>query len=118
MRFLEDPPATLANELMKRLAGPMQPRATQDFFNALTRVKPLGIVHVGLLLRSQPLAMPLYFVGQILRLIREWEKENKQAIQVRSQLGEMSFAEWILSIRLSQVMCCTRKFSRASLRWP
>jgi len=102
MRFLVDPPPSLADELMARLAGPMQPRATQDLINALTRVKPLGIVHVGMLLRSQPLALPLFFVGQILRLLREWERENKQAIQVRSGLGDTSFADWILSMRLPQ----------------
>lgn len=102
MRFLNDAPESVADDLMKRLGGPMLPRATEDVINALGRIRPKGILSVISLIRAQPLAMPTYFVRQILALVRDWEKENKQAIRVRSHLGETSFAEWILSIRLPQ----------------
>jgi hypothetical protein len=80
----------------------MQPRATQDVINALSRIRPKGILSAISLITGQPLAMPINFVGQVLALLREWEKENGQKIRVRSPIGDMAFADWIMSIRLQQ----------------
>src|SRR5665213_232571 len=102
MRFLNDAPASLADEIMKRLTGRMQPKAMEDVINALARVRPTGVPSIISLITAQPLGMPIYFVGKALSLLRDWEKENHLKIRVRSGLGDMSFAEWIMSVRLSQ----------------
>ncbi|MCF3947840.1 hypothetical protein, partial [Acidiphilium iwatense] len=102
MRFIEDAPESLVDELMKRLDSPMQPRAMQDVIRALGGVRPKGIEALISLIISQSLAMPIYFVGQVLTLLRDWERESQQKIRVRTALGDVSFEDWILSARLGQ----------------
>jgi hypothetical protein len=102
MQFLPDAPESLINEIMKRIQGTMQPKAMQDAINALARVKQGGLLSIAALVAANPGMLPAYHLAQFLGLLKIWEQDNNQTLMARSNLGETSFAEWILVLRLPQ----------------
>ena len=102
MRFLTDAPHSLIDEILRRMRGQMQPRATEDAINALARVRLTGVPSIVGLILDQPRLLPAYHLARALRLIKEWGKETHLKLKVRSGYGETSFEEWILLTRLPQ----------------
>lgn len=102
MESLPDAPASLADDILKRLTGRMQPKAMQDVIYALARVRPTGVPSIISFVSTQALRMPMLFVQQSLALLREWEKEHNLKIGVRGAPGDLPFAQWILSLRMPQ----------------
>ncbi len=91
MRFLDRAPASLLPEIRVRIRGVMQPKAMQDVVNALSRIKPAGIMFLIEQIVSAPHAFPAYHLGLVLRLLPEWESENKSTIRLQTGMGDMSF---------------------------
>lgn len=102
MQSLPDAPASLTDDILKRLTGRMQPKVMQDVIYALARVRPTGMQSIISFIHAQARVVPIYFVRQTLALLREWEQEQQRKIRVRFGTGDMPFAEWILSLRLPQ----------------
>jgi hypothetical protein len=102
MQFLTDAPDSLEREILKRIRGPMQPKVTQDVINSLAQVCPTGFQSIVGLIANAPLQLPTYHLNQALRLLKEWDRETRLKIVVKSTFGETSFEEWILLTRLAQ----------------
>jgi hypothetical protein len=102
MRFLTDAPEALVTDILKRIQGTMQPKAMEDVINALARVRSIGVQSIVRLIVQHPLQLPTYHLAQALRLLKEWEKETHLKITVKSPLGDTSFEEWVLRIRVAQ----------------
>lgn len=96
MRFLEKAPPSLINELWRRLGGPMQPKAMQDFLNAVATVHPEGVASVVRFIAEQPDVLPAYHLHQAIRLYNEWRKKVGADLSIR--FGDevaQSFPQWI-----------------------
>ena len=96
MRFLDQAPAFLPDELLRRLGGPMQPKAMQDVLNAMARVYPTGVAAIVRFVSQQPDALPAYHVAQAVRLYEAWREKFGGQLIVKPPDGEaVSFSRWI-----------------------
>jgi nucleoside phosphorylase len=96
MRFLDQAPASLPNELSKRLGSPMQPKAMQDVLNAMAKAYPTGIPAIVQLVSQQPDSLPAYHIAQALRLYEAWRERLGGQLFVQLPTGEsLSFSRWI-----------------------
>jgi nucleoside phosphorylase len=96
MRFLDQAPASLPDELWKRLGSPMQPKAMQDVLNAIAKAYPTGIPAIVQFVAEQPDAIPAYHIAQAVRLYEAWRERFGGQLVVRSLTGEsLTFSQWI-----------------------
>jgi nucleoside phosphorylase len=96
MRFLDQSPASLIDELMKRLGSPMQPKVTQDVLNAMETVYPTGVPIIIQLVSQQPNNFPVYHIAQTLRLYRAWRERSGSQSMIQLTTGEsIEFSRWI-----------------------
>jgi hypothetical protein len=102
MRFLIDPPASLADEIWKRVRGTMRPKAMHEVIAALARFDPRSILHILGGVSGQLLAFPTYHLNQFLNILREWEAKFHFHFMARTERGDLSLSEWLLTQRLSR----------------
>ncbi len=97
MRFLEQAPASLVQELWRRLGSPMQPKAMQDVLNALATVYPEGVASIVKFIAEQPNALPSYHLAQAVRLYNEWRKKLGAELRVAAlpTRETVPFPRWI-----------------------
>ena len=96
IRFLEQAPASLIQELWSRLGSPMQPRAMYDILNGLAAVYPGGVVSIVMYICEHPNALPSYHLAQALRIYDKWRRKIGGSLQVRLPTGETQpFERWI-----------------------
>lgn len=109
MGFLENPPASIIGELIQRLAGPMQPKTTQDLFNALSRTFPLGMLAIVRLFVEQPNAWSAFHVRQVIGLYQDWRNKGGNEIVVRQGANQAAtFPHWM------GTYCALRKWEGGS----
>lgn len=101
MRYLENPPEHLADEIWSRIQGTMQPKAMQDVLEAVARIKPNGVPSIVTFFVDQAGALPSYHVAQIVRLYNEWQRRTSLQLVVRTPMGDMPFAEYALLSNLA-----------------
>ena len=103
MRFFNNAPASLPNDLLSRLGSPMQPKAMQDVLNAIARVYPTGLPTIVQFVSQQPDALPAYHIAQALRLHEAWRGRFGGQLSVNLPTGESRpFSHWI-------AMLCARR---------
>jgi hypothetical protein len=101
MRYLEDPPEFLANEIWSRIRGVMQPKAMQDVLEAVAKVNPNGMPSIVRFFVDQAGALPSYHVAQIVRLYSEWQKRTSLNLFVRTPKGDLPFPDFALLSNLA-----------------
>jgi hypothetical protein len=96
MRFLDQAPAYLPDELLRRLGSPMQPKAMQDVLNAMAKAYPIGVPAIVKFVSQQPDALPAYHIAQALRLYEAWRERMGAQLMVQLPTGEsLTFSRWI-----------------------
>ena len=96
MRFLDQAPASLVDELMSRLGSPMQPGVMQDMLNAMAKAFPIGIHAIVQFVSQQPNTLPAYHIAQVLRLYSDWRERLGGQLTVQLPTGEScEFSIWI-----------------------
>jgi hypothetical protein len=96
MRFLDQAPASLADELWRRLGSTMQPKAMQDVLNAIAKAYPTGVPSIVQFVSQQPDALPAYHIAQTLRLYEAWREKFGGQLFVNLPSGEsLPFSRWI-----------------------
>jgi nucleoside phosphorylase len=96
MRFLDQGPASLTDELWKRLGSPMKPKAAQDALEAIAKAYPTGVPSIVQFISQQPDVLPTYHLAQVLRLYAAWRERTGAEVDVRSATDEPeSFPRWI-----------------------
>jgi nucleoside phosphorylase len=99
MRFLDQAPESLTQELFGRLGSPMQPKAMQDVLNAIARTYPTGVPSIVQFVSQRPDALPAYHVRQTLRLYADWRKKSGAQLLVMLPSGaSLPFERWIADI--------------------
>jgi len=99
MRFLNNPPESLIDEIWGRIGGTLWPKVMQDAINVLARIRPAGIPSIVKRVAANPGLLPSYHLSQFLLLLKGWEDETGLRVNVRTGLGVISFAEWIILSR-------------------
>lgn len=100
MRFLQQSPVSLLDELWSRIGSPMQPKAMQDLLNALATVHPVGIASIVRFIAERPDALPAYHLAQTLKLYEEWREKSRLELQVTLPNAEtLPFTRWIVFYR-------------------
>jgi len=102
MRFLTDPPASLADEIWKRVRGTMRPKAMHEVIAAFARFDPRNILHILGGVSGQLLAFPTYHLNQFLNVLKVWESKFHFHFMAGTEYGDLSLPEWLLTRRLSQ----------------
>lgn len=96
MRFLDQAPASLPNELLRRLGSPMQPKAMQDVLNAMAKAYPTGVPAIVQFISRQPDALPACHIAQALRLYEAWRERLGGQLFVQLPTGKsIPFPQWI-----------------------
>jgi nucleoside phosphorylase len=96
MRFLDQAPASLPNQLLKRLGSPMQPKAMQDVLNAMAKAYPTGVPAIVQFVSQQPDGIPAYHIAQALGLYEAWREKFGGQLFVQLPTGDsLSFSRWI-----------------------
>lgn len=96
MRFLENAPAWLIDELWARIGSPMQPKTMQDVLNAVATCYPAGMASIVGFIARRPDALPAYHLGRVINQYNDWRK--RFAIDLGIQVGDqrtVSFPRWI-----------------------
>lgn len=97
MRFLNQAPASLVDELFKRFGSPMLPKLMQDVLNAMARVYPTGIPAIVNFSSQQPDALPAYHIWQVLQLYSAWCERVGAQLLVQLPTGmSCEFSVWIV----------------------
>ena len=99
MRFLTNPPESLVSEIWYRVRGTISGKVMQDVINALARIRPLGIRSIVQQVAANTSLLPNYHLCQVLLLLKSWEADTGLTVKVRTSLGVITFAEWILLSR-------------------
>ena len=96
MRFLDQAPAYLPDELLRRLGTPMQPKAMQDVLNAMAKAYPIGVPAIVNFVSRRPDALPAYHIAQALRLYEAWRERIGGQLMIQLPTGEsLTFSRWI-----------------------
>lgn len=96
MRHLTSAPKSLIDDLWSRLGSPMQPKAMQDLLQALATVHPEGVASIVAFIRDHPSSLPLYHLGQVLRLYEAWRKATGIAVGITLPSGQnLRFEHWV-----------------------
>lgn len=103
IRFLAEPPDTLADEVWSRVRGTMTPMAMEDVLYALAPIRARGVPSVVGQLARNPFFLPGYHLARFLELLRKWQAETGLTFRVKEGAGDLGFVEWLLMRRLPSV---------------
>ncbi|NYH24235.1 hypothetical protein [Paraburkholderia bryophila] len=108
MRFLVNPPASLADELMSRLIHPdgrdkgITPKVGESLIEALARVRPAGLLALVRQCLSKPTIFGHYLGYRFLKSYIEWMKETGQGFSVAGPEGPLPFEIWYIAAQFVQ----------------
>jgi hypothetical protein len=100
MRYLDNPPESLAAELWSRIRGTMFPKAMEDVLLVLAKIAPSGVPSIVQFCVNQRGALPNYHVAVIVRLYAEWRQKHNLSLVVQTPTGDIPFPEWVLKAAL------------------
>ncbi|WP_308215670.1 5'-methylthioadenosine/S-adenosylhomocysteine nucleosidase family protein [Polyangium jinanense] len=102
MRYLNNAPESLTDEIWQRVGGEMTPRAMQDVLVALSKARLTGIASIADILSRDPFFLPTYHLNLFLRLLGKWEADNHHSFRVQVDSRDYSLTEWLLLRRLAR----------------
>jgi len=96
MPYLDKAPASLVEELLKRLGSPMMPKVTQDTLDAMANVYPIGVPAIVQFFSHQPNLLPAIFIVQTIRLYSDWSERSGSQLMIQLQNGKsLEYPMWI-----------------------
>ncbi|MGE1042626.1 hypothetical protein ACQKF0_25535 [Bacillus wiedmannii] len=102
MQELNDPPASIVEELWKRLHGQIKPMLMEDMLYALAKVYPVGLASIIGHLKDHPDFLPDYHLYRFLQLLKDWSKRGGIELRVKAAQEDIEFPEYLLLNRLSK----------------
>ncbi|MEM5366450.1 hypothetical protein V4C53_10435 [Paraburkholderia azotifigens] len=108
MRFLVDPPASLADDLMSRLIHPdgrdksIMPKVGESLIDALSRVRPAGLLALVRQCLNKPTVFGHYLGQLFLKAYIEWMKETGEGFNVPGPEGPLPFEIWYVAAQFVQ----------------
>ncbi|MBK8999607.1 MAG: hypothetical protein IPM35_28135 [Myxococcales bacterium] len=106
LRFLAEPPDTLADQIWARVRGTMTPMAMEDVLYALAPIRSRGVPSVVAQLARDPSFLPGYHLARFLGLLQNWQSETGLTFRVKGGAevaGDLDFVEWLLMRRFPSV---------------
>ena len=96
MRFLDEAPAFLPDELLKRLGSPMQPKAMQDMLSAMATAYPGGVASIVRFISQQPDSLSAFYINDAIEMYKPWREKFGGELMVMFDGGETdTFPRWI-----------------------
>ena len=95
MKYLEEAPESIIDEIFSRFESPMEPMTFEDALIAISKVKVAGFASIVNFFMRQP-NIPAYHVKKIIKLYEEWKDKYKIDLKIKTTNSSIPFKDYLI----------------------